>query len=181
MQPLPSNLGGLTYVCGCRHFLYWIVRLLNAGQLDLFHSSTASPCVWQQSPNIFCYNHRKLGCPLVPFPHHCPRPGRIFSFCPWLVALHEATVSTPHLLPATRIVSVISFHSVRPISELLQPVPHPSSCVVFTSVFTRSCLVILLADERLLWSWGKAWAHVLWLEDVLRLDTIRGTALFLRS
>ena len=139
MQPLPSNLGGLTYVCGCRHFLYWTVRLLNAGQLDLFHSSTASPCVWQQSPNIFCYNHRKLGCPLVPFPHR-------------LVALHEATVSTPHLLPATRIVSVISFHSVRPISELLQPVPHPSSCVVFTSVFTRSCLVILPADERLPWS-----------------------------
>ena len=126
MQPLPSNLGGLTYVCGCRHFLKWTVRPLNSIQLDLFHSSTASPCVWQQSPNIFCYNHRKLACPLVPFPHHCPSPGRIFPFCPWLVALHEATVSTPHLLPVTRIVSVISFRSVRPICELLQPVP-PSS------------------------------------------------------
>ena len=84
-------------------------------------------------------------------------------------------MSTPHLLPATRIVSVISFRSVRPISELLQPVSHPPSCVVFTGVFTRSCLVILPADERLFWGWGKAWAHVLWLADALRLDTIRGT------
>ena len=113
------------------------MRPLNSIQLELCHSSTASPCFWQQSPNIFCYDHCNLGFPLVPFPHHCPRPARIFPFCPWLVALHEATVSTPHLLPATRIVPEISFRSVRPISELLQPVPHPPSSVSYLQAFSR--------------------------------------------
>ena len=134
MQPLPSNLGWLD-------IRFVAVRNSFGGPCILW-IPTSSSCVTHPRHLLVSGNNLHIFSAIITaswvvfsfhFLHHCPRPGRIFPFCPWLVALHEATVSTPHLLPATRIVPVISFRSVRPISELIQPVPHPP-CRIYRCV-----------------------------------------------